>query len=243
MLGTILLYTPRKGLGRLFLAIIIIIWLTIIIFPVHVLIATPLESRFPQVTTLPKKVDGIVVLGGAVDEMLTAMHKQVSLNQAAERMTVAATLSKKYPNARLIFTGGSGLTSKGNLELNEATVAELFFASLGISESQLILENNSRNTYENALYSKQLAQSKLSETWLLVTSAYHMPRAIGTFRKQGWQVIPYPVDYRTTGNVTKRHLVLLLGDKLSIIDTAAKEWVGLVAYWLLGRSEEIFPSP
>ncbi len=219
------------------------IWLAIIVFPVQVLIATPLETRFPQLTTLPEKVDGIIVLGGATDEVLTALHNQASVNQAAERMTAAVSLARHYPNAKLVFSGGSGLTIRGGLEINESDVAELFFNSLGITESQLTLEGNSRNTYENVLYSKSLVQPKLEEVWLLVTSAYHTPRAVGVFRKHDWQVIPYPVDYRTTGSFTKRHVALSLGDKLSIIGLANKEWVGLLAYWSLGRSEGVFPSP
>jgi uncharacterized SAM-binding protein YcdF (DUF218 family) len=105
------------------------------------------------------------------------------------------------------------------------------------------LEGRARNTIENAIYAKQLARPKLGERWLLVTSAYHLPRAVGAFRKVGFPVEAYPVDWRTRGVRDLLRPFWSVGDGLRRVDTAVREWVGLAAYWMTGRSSELFPGP
>ena len=133
------------------------------------------------------------------------------------------------------------LVNDSDKALKEADVAERLFLALGVERSQIVLESQSRNTYENVLYTKELVKPKPQETWLLITSAFHMPRSVGIFRKAGWEVIPYPTDYRVIAG--QRQPNLGFSEKLSIIDNAAKEWVGLVSYFLLGRTSELFPKP
>jgi uncharacterized SAM-binding protein YcdF (DUF218 family) len=241
--GILLLYSRRKNLGRSLLSIAVVIAFLTIFLPVHTWLAGPLEQRFPRLTELPVNVDGIVVLGGAVDELLTGAFEQPALNQAAERMTEAVFLAQRYPTAKLVFSGGSSLVNQNELTLSlkEADVAKRLFENLGISENRLIVESESRNTWENAFNTKELVQPQEGETWLLVTSAQHMPRSVGIFRKVGWNIIPYPTDYRVIPG--KRQPNLSFAEKLQIIDGTAKEWVGLLSYYLIGRTSAVFPKP
>jgi uncharacterized SAM-binding protein YcdF (DUF218 family) len=241
-LGVLLLYSRRKNLGQGMLSSAVVVAFLTIFLPVHTWLAGPLEGRFPRLAEVPANVDGIVVLGGAVDELITAAFEQPALNDAAERMTEAVSLAQRYPTARLVFSGGSSLVNQNELSLSlkEADVARRLFESLGIPEARLTLESASRNTWENAVNTKELVQPQEGETWLLVTSAQHMPRSIGIFRKVGWNVIPYPTDYRVIPG--KRQPNLDFAEKLQIIDGAVKEWVGLLSYYLMGRTSAVFPK-
>lgn len=200
------------------------------VLPVATLLALPLENRYPQ-PAAPDRVDGILVLGGGLDGPLSNARGQPALTEAAERLTAAVALARTYPDARIVFSGGEGaLLPQGYAEA-DASLA--FFTALGVPRERLVIENRSRNTWENALFAREAAQPKPGETWLLLTSAWHMPRAHGCFRRVGWEVLPWPVDYRTN----PRRLVpgFALGDSLAALDLIAKEWVGLAAYWVMGR--------
>ncbi len=185
--------------------------------------------------------DGIVVLGGAVSTDVSAARNEVVLNESAERLTVVADLARRYPNARIVFSGGSGA-----LLFRDGTEAEFalrLFETFGIARERIIAEDQSRNTVENAVFSKKLAEPKPGDTWLLVTSAYHMPRAIGIFRQEGFAVEAFPVDWRTRGKIDALRPFFTLGDGIRRTDTAVREWVGLAVYWLTGQSAELFPGP
>jgi uncharacterized SAM-binding protein YcdF (DUF218 family) len=201
----------------------------------------PLEQRFPPWDAARGTPDGIIVLGGAIAPDISAARNDAALNEAAERMTAVPELARRYPDARILFSGGSGALIYD--EGNEAEFALRLFESLGIARGRILLEDRSRNTVENALFSKAIAQPKGGERWLLVTSAYHMPRAIGIFRKAGFAVEPFPVDWRTRGIADAWRPFPTMGEGLRRTDIAAREWVGLVAYWLTGQSSELFPGP
>jgi len=211
------------------------------LLPLGKMLIAPLEDRFPRWDASRGAPDGIVVLGGAVDAEFVAARGAADLNEAAERVTVVAELARTYPSARILYSGGSGrLVIRGG---TEAQFAGALIETFGVPKSRLILEDRSRNTAENATFSLQLAAPKPGERWLLVTSAYHMPRAMGAFRKAGFAVEAYPVDYRTRG---PEDLLIPFDDMASGLrrtDTAAREWIGLLAYWLTGRSAELFPGP
>ncbi len=243
LLGVILLYVGRQNAGRGLLTLAVISAFFTVFFPVHSWLAGPLESRFPPLTEFPPNVDGILVLGGAVDELVTASAGQPTLNHAAERMTEAVALARRYATAKLVFSGGSSLVRQNDLSLSlsEGDVAEQLFNKLNIYELRLFFEKESRNTWENAVNTKAMMNPQEGETWILVTSAQHMPRSVGVFRKVGWNVIPYPTDYRVIPG--KRQPNIGFAEKLQIIDQTAKEWVGLVSYYLLGRSSAVFPKP
>jgi uncharacterized SAM-binding protein YcdF (DUF218 family) len=182
-----------------------------------------------------------VVLGGAITADVTMARASVALNEAAERLTVVAELSRSYPMARILYSGGEGSLTQSSG--SEATIARSLLESFGISKERILVEDRSRNTVENAVFSKRLVSPQAGERWLLVTSAYHMPRAIGIFRKAGFPVEPYPTDWRTRGPQDALALFPTVGDGLRRTDTAVREWVGLVAYWITGQSSELFPGP
>jgi len=209
--------------------------------PLGNLLMLPLEERFPAWDPGRGAPDGIIILGGAIDIQASVIRGVPELNEAAERMTAAVELARKYPAARIVFSGGeASLILRG---ANEADFALALFESLGLPHERVRLENRSRNTIENAEFSKALAQPKPGERWLLVTSAYHMPRAVGAFRGVGFAVEPYPVDWRTRGVEGAAIPFGSVADGLKRTDTALREWIGLLAYRLAGRMPELFPAP
>jgi uncharacterized SAM-binding protein YcdF (DUF218 family) len=172
-----------------------------------------------------------------VDLGRTIANGPVALNGMAERLTETLALAHRYPDAKVLISGGDGrLTPKG---LTEADATSSVFVADGLDPRRIMLEGASRDTYENAIYSKSVARPRADQIWVLVTSANHMPRAVGCFRRAGWDVIPYPVDY--TGGPAG--IGLNFDGGLRVLDDALHEWIGLVAYRLLGRTDALFPAP
>ena len=197
----------------------------------EVLVRT-LESRHPRPATIDMQQQvGVVVLGGALSSPeLWAAHRQVGLNEQAERMTEAVALLRQYPHLRLLFTGGNA--SVDRVGATEALRAKVFFDSMGIAPARVLYEDRSRNTYENALYSAGLDGVDKRERWLLLTSAFHMPRAMGVFDHVGWSVTPWPVDYRTTPHDSWFDFSLHAGPRFWSL--ALHEWLGIAAYRIAG---------
>ena len=160
-----------------------------------------LESRYPRLpadTELQQYV-GVVVLGGALaDSQLWVEHKQVALNNQAGRMTAAVGLMQRYPHLKVVFSGG--IASVGGIGVTESQLARAFFDDMGVPPARVMYEGSSRNTYENGYFSSMMPGVDKRKPWLLLTSSFHMPRAIGVFEKLGWNITAYPVDYRTTSN-------------------------------------------
>ena len=209
--------------------------------PVGNALMVSLEQRFPAWEHGHGAPHGIVVLGGAITADVSHARNAVALNEGAERMTAAVDLARRYPQARIVFSGGAA--SVVFAERPEAEFAQHLFESLGVAPGRVLAEDKSRNTVENAHFSKALAQPKPGERWLLVTSAYHMPRSIGVFRMVGFPVEAHPVDWRTRGTGDVLRPFLTLGDGLRRTDTAVREWVGLLVSWMTGQSSELFPGP
>ena len=201
----------------------------------------PLEDRFPQPPAAMPAPAGIIVLGGALDESLGAPRGQPSLNEAAPRLTTGVALALRYPSARLVFTGGAA--DLAQRELDEARGVHALWLSLGVPETRMTFEKASRNTYENAVLTKALVGPKPGETWLLVTSAAHMPRSVGIFRAAGWPVVAYPVDYRTSGTDHDWWPTSKVVDQQRKLEVAGHEWIGLLAYRLTGKTSALFPAP
>ena len=207
--------------------------------PIPNLVIRPLEERFPPWREGARPPDGIIVLGGAFQPDVSESRDVVALNEAAERMTEFLALARRYPAARLVFTGGyGGILARG---MPESAVAERFFREFGLEPWRVLYEGRSRTTDENAVFTRDLVRPKPGERWLLVTSAYHMPRSIAVFRAAGFDVEAYPVDYRTTRSAT--NVLSTTGAGLQRFDTAMREWAGLLGYRLAGRSSELFPKP
>ena len=238
--GVALLWTRWHRAGRKVLVFCALAAVFIAAVPVGKGLMMSLENRFPVNQQLPEKIDGIIALGGVVNQVVTQARGQMSFGGSVERLTELAALSRKYPNAKLVFTGGSGkLTSQ---EIKEADVLPPLLGVLGIDPARMIYENNSRNTYENATLTKALVNPAPGENWILITSAFHMPRSMGVFRKAGWQVIPYPVDYSYAAD----ELFLPFFDLpsgLLTLSAGLHEWLGLLFYRLTGKTEIFFPAP
>ena len=243
--GLMLLRTRWLRAGRRLLVFCAVVFFVVGMLPIgNALIAT-LEDRFPAWTPTEAAPDGIIILGGPILLGLSRAHGTIELGEAAERFTVIPELARRYPTARIVFSGGSGDLLAGGL--SEAPYALRLLESFGIPRERITLEDRSRNTTENGLFTKALLLPKPGERWLLVTSAAHMPRAVGVFRKVGFPVEPYPVDWQTAtaANPWWRWLRPSFSPFRGwwTIDDAAKEWVGLVAYWLGGNTSELFPAP
>lgn len=237
-LGTGFLLAGRRW-GRWPLLLGLGWFVAILVTPLAAWVTLPLEDRFPR-PEAPARVDGVIVLGGAVEQLLTESRGLPSLNGAAERMTEAVALSRRYPEARILFTGGSG--NLLGTALSEAEVARQLFASLGLEGERVLFESQSRNTWENATMTRALAAPRPGETWLLVTSASHMPRSMGVFRRAGWEVTAWPVNYSTLAGGAG-WFDPPWSFRLGQAEWAIREYVGLAAYRLLGRTDALFPGP
>jgi uncharacterized SAM-binding protein YcdF (DUF218 family) len=241
LLGAVMLMTRYARLGRRLLVASVLAIAVVGLSPLGNILILPLEQRFPPWDAARGAPDGIVVLGGPISPELSLVRGEVSLNESAERVTAVAELARRFPLARIVFSGGNGglIIRDGN----EAEFALKLFQSFGIDPARIMAEDRARNTVENAVFSKQLALPKPGERWLLVTSANHMPRSMAVFRRAGFDVEAYPVDYRTRGWIDALTPFGSVGDGIRRTDTAMREWVGLVAYWVTGRSSPLYPGP
>ncbi len=224
LIAAVLLWTRWRGLGRRIVSVTALMVLLIATMPLENWIIRPLEDRFPQVNQLPEQISGIITLGGGV-----------------ERLFEFIALARRHPEARLVFSGGAGRLFARE-RVNEADAARMFFERMGLDVTRVIFENKSRNSYENAVLSYALVKPKTGEKWVLITSAVHMPRAVGVFRKVGWSVIPYPVNYVTGENANTLPRFSLVGG-LNTISIGIREWMGLPVYRLLHRTDSLFPAP
>ena len=211
-----------------------------LLLPIGKWLAVPLETRFSAPNPMPQNVAGILLLGGAQKPALTQYWQQPELNAAAETLTTFLALAKRYPQAKLIFSGGSGDILRQ--ELSEAETVRLFLQQQGFDDSRVIYESKSRNTYENAIFSQALVKPKPEETWLMITNARTIPRAMGIFRKINWPVLPIPVDHSVVpGNDWPPDLDL--AKNFTHINEGIHEWLGMAAYYWSGKSSEFFPAP
>jgi uncharacterized SAM-binding protein YcdF (DUF218 family) len=235
-----------RRVGRL-LGLLVVGLVTLAVLPLGQVALATLEKQYPRPAPL-ERLAGLVVLGGGEDVAATRAWGVASLGQGAERLTAAIELARRFPRAEIIYAGGSGRLrdTLGILgaEATEADVARAFFAAQGIAPERISFDSASRNTSENAVNAaraKGRGGAGGIETsgadlggWVLVTSAFHMPRALASFRRVGWEdLTPYPVDYRT-GKFRDGLGWDLMGNLLTL-QTAIREYVGLVAYWALGR--------
>ncbi len=238
--GVALLWTPWRRSGRRLLAGLTAAALIVAVLPIGAWMIGPLESRFPQIREIPASVVGVITLGGAVNQFMTAARDQTALSGGAERLTEFIAIARRRPELRLVYTGGSGSLTRQDLK--ETLVARRLFGEIGFDPALVVYEDQSRNTYENAVMTHALIRPEPDDTWLLITSAMHMPRSVGVFRKAGWTVLPYPVDYRTDGT-GEVHFFSGIGAGLGGLSTAIKEWLGLFAYRAMGRTDSLFPAP
>lgn len=211
--------------------------------PVSRLALQILENRFPSVgEPLHDPVTGFIMIGGAVDVHLSYSRGTPSLNAAAERITALAEVMREFPEARVILSGGgSQITATGRM--TEASVARDALVALGVSADRLELEQNSQTTCENASESYKLAKPGPDDRWVLITSASQMPRAVGCFRKAGFDIVAYPVDFRTGPSFESALSFSSASEGLEMADLTAHEWFGLISYYSSGKISDLLPGP
>lgn len=200
----------------------------------------PLEDRFARPEPAPEAIDGIIVLGGGFEGAVNLARGGYELNASGDRFVETAILARRYPDVPVVITGGSGsmlLEGEG-----DADTAPRLLAALGIEPDRFVLENRSRNTDENAAFTRDMVDPQPGQTWLLVTSAFHMPRSVLLFRAAGFDVTPWPTDYRTAGTETLGPAQSNAITNLHITTIAIREWIGLIAYRLTGRTDRILPD-
>jgi uncharacterized SAM-binding protein YcdF (DUF218 family) len=239
--GAILMATRFASLGRKLVISAVLLLVICGLSPLGKALLYPLEARFPSWDAAQGAPDGIIVLGASIEADLSVAHNTPVVRGAPDRIIAAAALARRYPNARVVFSGGSA-----NLVSNDAREADFagaIFESLGVDKSRLIMERGSRNTQENADFSKALVKPREGERWVLVTSAFHMPRSVGLFRKAGFAVEPYPVDWRVGGPDDLVAISNVAVEGLGRTDLAVREWMGLIAYRLTGKIDEFLPGP
>ncbi|QFU16773.1 YdcF family protein [Microvirga thermotolerans] len=211
------------------------------LLPVSSALLKPLEERFPAFRDDGRPVDGIILLGGAVEASDSLSRGSLAANESAERVLDTLTLARRYPKARILISGGGGTVFGDGAA--EAPVIAAYLEGVGIDPARIVVEDRSRTTAENATFTRALIDPAKGERWLLVTSAWHMPRAMGVFRKAGLDVVAYPVDYRTGAGEDALRPFAFVSDGLRRLDVAAKEWAGLVAYYAAGKTPALLPAP
>ncbi len=224
----------RRSFGRSLLVASAAILIVCAVFPVGALLTAPLENRFPPLQ-FPEPPAGIIVLAGAEKTVLSRETGESQLNRSGDRLTSFLMLAHQFPEARLAHVG-AGSTYRGTSQSN---VARDIILGTGVDSSRIVFESKSRNTCEGARLAFQSLNPEPDEDWLLVTSAYDMPRAIACFRATDWRVVPHSTDY----NYHTVFQVHLFAENLANIDLAVHEWIGLFYYRILGRTREIFPAP
>ena len=196
-----------------------------------------LEKNYHNKVNLPEKVEGILILSGATSPFLTKEYDQIALNGSVERLTESIQLIKKYPKAKVFFAGGTG--SIQYPDLSHSDVAKKFYESLDVNTKNIFFDKKSRNTYENIVFAKKKFNPNINEKWILVTSAFHLKRAISVGEKLGWELIPYATDYKLPKKF-KWKLSFDFFNNLGSLQHSSHEWVGIISYYLMGRSSKIF---
>jgi uncharacterized SAM-binding protein YcdF (DUF218 family) len=238
--GFLLLLGSRGRRGRMLIGLAAIGFLGFAVAPVGPAMLLVLEQRFPRPPRLPDRIDGILVLGGAVDPGLSLAYGETVFNSSVARVLAGVALARRHPEAKLAFVGGEGELFPVGFAEARATLG--FVIDEGIATTRIVLEEQSRSTHENAVFAKESIRPGPAETWILVTSAFHMPRAVASFRAVDWPVIPYPVDFKVDPSTVWRANFNLI-EGLRTATTAGKEWAGLAGYRLRGWTGEFFPSP
>tara|TARA_R110002096_G_scaffold416576_3_gene619716 strand:+ start:158013 stop:158756 length:744 start_codon:yes stop_codon:yes gene_type:complete len=229
-----------KKFGRRLIGVSVTIMALVGFTNISTWVLWPLESRMEifRNQTQQGPYSGIIVLGGSERMSQSTAANQATLNHGGERLIEAAALARKFPELPIIHSGGTRPDLDG---FSENDVAELFFKQAAIDLSRIRFDAKSYNTHRNAVESKTLIKADETGKWFLVTSAFHMPRSVGTFKHAGINIQPYPVDYKTSLNYDGL-LSFNFSDNFQRFDLAIHEYIGLLAYYITGRSNALFPS-
>ena len=240
-LGVLAALLRRRAIGLVCSSLSALILFVALFTSAGAVLTQGLEDRFPRAAADPVDLKCMVVLGGGFATEVTTVRGGYDLNAAGDRFVEALRLALKYPQARILVSGGDG-TITGHDE-GDAVIAERMFSAFGIDKSRLIEDRLSRTTYENAINTKALLASNGLSGCLLITSGFHMPRSMGIFRKLDIPVLPWPVDYRSGGNDTLRLDATQPWLNTELLGIAVREWIGLVGYYVAGRTATFYPAP
>lgn len=216
-------------------------WIFVILggLPIGYNLMVFLERQYSVPKEMPNRVDGIIVLGGAFNSYLSEKTGQVAVNSNISRMITFMELSKQYPNAKKVFSGGSGNILRPDRV--ESDDAKEFLGGMGFKSDDFIYEPLSKNTYENAAFSRELLKPKEGETWIVVTSAFHMPRTVSVFEQLDWNIVPYPTGVKTTGKYKLFDPTINVVGNYFMLTKSLKEMIGVGVYYLTGKSSLFFP--
>lgn len=245
LIGVFLLFTRLRRTAKTFVTISLFGLFLAAFSPVGEWALAPLENRFPQIQELDSSsFDGIIVLGGASNLHISRSRNEPTVGGAAERIFKLIELARRFPEKVITFAGGGGLSEGGTESFaREADVVKSLLERAGLPTDGIMFERQSQNTWQNAENLQEILQPTPEFRWLLITSAFHMPRAVGVFRRVGFNVIAYPVDFRL-GSFGASFTTNSSGaGKMAKLDQAVHEWIGLVSYWLTERSDAFFPGP
>ncbi|ABC88928.1 hypothetical conserved protein [Rhizobium etli CFN 42] len=198
-----------------------------------------LEQRFAKPAADPENLQCVIVLGGAFENEVNTARHGIEFNGGADRFIEALRLAQKFPQSRILISGGDGSIS--GIYEGDAAASERFFPLFGIGKDRLIEERQSRTTFENAVNTREFLASQGLSHCLLITSGFHMPRSVGIFRKLGIDIVPWPTDYRTDGQVRPGLDFTQPNLNAQSMATAIREWYGLIGYYLAGRTSELYP--
>jgi uncharacterized SAM-binding protein YcdF (DUF218 family) len=237
-LATIQLLRNKINAAKKILIPTVLVYAFLLAYPVGDYLMYPLETRFNKPEVLPDTIDGIIVLGGG-ENLKISIGWDTNEVVDGDRFIATAILAKHYPNAPIIFSGGNGLLLF-DTSTTGADIARQLLMAVGIDEDRLMIESQSRNTYENFELLKDILP-KSDGRYLLVSSAYHMPRSVGISRQQNINIIPYPVDYYSN-NTELRQWDFSLLSHLKVLEIAWREWIGLTVYYWSGKTTQWLPQ-
>lgn len=240
VVGLLLTWFKRRRFGGTLLVLSALLLVASSYTTLGYMLITPLEERFERPPE-PERIDGIVVLGGGLDGEVNTVRKGWELNRSGDRYVEAVRLAQRHPEARIMIAAGPGALA---IEQEpEAHAAQRMLEAFGIDPARIVLDDKSRNTEENAQFAKQLAGSTPGQTWLLVTSAFHMPRSVGLFRVADFPVVPWPADYLASGAEGFRFKPDQSTENVAVFNLALREWTGLLGYRLAGKIVDLLPGP
>lgn len=233
-------FTVSRALGRVALLLAVVAYAVIGLTPTWRRIAEPLETRFPPLAADAPAPEGIVLIGGMIDGATEPETGQAKALMGIEALETTIRLARRHPAIPIVFSGTGSIEANG-ADLSEAATMARAAAAAGIDPGRFVLERRARTTWENAVFSHRMIEPRPGARWLLVTPAWHMPRSIGAFRAAGWDGI---VAAPSLGETARRAgPTASPGRRLHLFDVAAREWSGLLAYRLLGRSSALYPAP
>lgn len=238
--GLVLLALKRRRPAFAALALSTVLLVLFAYTTLGYVIITPLENRFTRPAE-PAHIDGIVVLGGGMDGEVNTVRGGFELARSGDRMVETLRLALAHPEARIVIAAGAAALAAD--QEPEALAAQRLFVAFGIDPARIVLDDKSRNTEENAAFAKDLAGPQAGQTWLLITSAFHMPRAVALFRRSDFAVIAWPADYLASGTEGFRLKLDQAPETMAVTTIALREWLGLAGYRLTGRIDEWLPGP